>query len=320
MKYGLTPTKIVPKKNANFAAAVEALTESLDRMSSAYDDLKAAEGRVLECESVITNATMAVESIKQFGIAAQNMALLNGKDHDLDRALGMEDLDITSIETLSAATKDMLKSQYLTGLEGKTAEFFKALVERVKAFFAKLVGWLKELFTGTNKVKELVKALKFDGTGWKTDAKVSALSHDNFLGALGDLEKLGGWADKDDYEDITTQTKSYDKTYGTAKELGWTSPVLASEAMGRFLKLSSSEKFAKKWNKIQAQYRKDITANAENPESKDTLLHHLDDWRNSSKVTGLYNKLYKQCGFTLVALSKVQDKSDGTGQPQIAAR
>ena len=140
MKYQLSSAKkpVAAQKPFDFQAAAEALAESLEHTRDAYDEYVAAEGRVIEVEGVLSDCAQALESISKFGIVAQNMALLND-GNGLDRALGLEDLAIDSLESLSASTKAMLQQQYCKGLEGLNDGAKKTLWESIKAFFAKAV-------------------------------------------------------------------------------------------------------------------------------------------------------------------------------------
>lgn len=318
MKYQVSSAKPQPaaatKKPFDFVAAQEALSESLDRAQVAYSDLVAAEGRVAEVELVLENCSQALKSINKFGLTEQGMELFNGANHDLDTALGLESLAIESLSTMSAATKDALKAQYVAGLEGTMSDVWKTMVERVKEFFAKLLTWLKEFFTGTAKLMRMVKETSFEGE-LDGDKKISGLSYDDaqkllvkdLTGAATTLERI----EQNAKEAATTgEITLPEKKEGTLKELGWDAGNAKSlaEVYSRFTAVTRIDGV---WKKIQTTAKSLTTSSkGDDPAQTKELQTQLANWKLAGKLTGQVAAGMRLVGFTLLTVSKAVKKAE----------
>ena len=314
MKYQLSsakrPAAPVAKKPFDFAAAQEALSESLDRAQAAYQQLVAAEGRVAEVEGVLDNCKQALESINKFGLTAQGMDMMNGAEHNLDVALGLENLAIESLTTMSAATKDALKAQYVAGLEGKVAEMWKTMVERIKAFFAKILNWLKEVFTGSARLMKMVQETKFEGE-FDAEKKVTTLKFADaealvkaMAAATENVKNMEKSATQLVGEGKSFEMPQFEKAEGTLKELGWDAGK-ASKLQKDYLAVGTKKDMAAAWTAIQAAYKKEVAAaGGEDPSALQKLKDAFENWKMASRITGQYNAALKQVGFALLTVAK----------------
>ena len=176
MKYSIGSTQ-KPVKPFDFAAATEALTDTYIRLGDAYEQVVAAEGRIAELEMTMENCKSAVQSIEKFGVTATTMAVFNGSN-ELDQALGLESLDLSAVESLGSSVKKIRKQNYISGLEGKLAEYWKKFVEWLKDLWGKIKRWFKELFDKNAKAVRIVnEALSKDAFKYlPQDKKAKMLS------------------------------------------------------------------------------------------------------------------------------------------------
>lgn len=323
MKYQLASVKpVAAKKPFDFEAAAEALNESLERTHEQYQQYIAAEGRVLEIDDVLSDCKQALESISKFGVVAQNMAILN-EGNGLDQALGLENLAIESIASLSESTKAMLQKQYCAGLEGKLSEGFNKLVEAVKEWFTKAIAWLKEFFTGNAKIAKMVSEAKFDNIDF--DAKCAVYSSKDcaaMISRMNDIRKAMGdlAGSSNNYGDVTgggsdnnvdtlamkaeaeAGGPDVERQVKKLSELGWGSDL--AKIVTDFKAASKPTEMDATWKKVQDDYRAAIS---KTDESKiDALKTKFKAWRTVGKLTGIYGRLYKKVGFTLLTISKKQ--------------
>ena len=102
--------------------------------------------------------------------------------------------------------------------------------------------------------------------------------------------------------------KSFDlpipeKAEGTLKELGWD----AGKAAGlqkKFLAVGTKKDMAAAWSAIQAQYKKEASANGEDPELLKRVQAAFENWKLAGKITGQYNAGLKAVGFSLLTVAK----------------
>ena len=176
MKYSIGSTQ-KPVKPFDFAAATEALTDTYIRLGDAYEQVVAAEGRIAELEMTMENCKSAVQSIEKFGVTDTTMAVFNGSN-ELDQALGLESLDLSAVESLGSSVKKIRKQNYISGLEGKLAEYWKKFVEWLKDLWGKIKRWFKELFDKNAKAVRIVnEALSKDAFKYlPQDKKAKMLS------------------------------------------------------------------------------------------------------------------------------------------------
>ena len=317
MKYQVSSAKKpapVAKKPFDFVAAQEALSESLERAQIAYSDLVAAEGRVAEVELVLENCAQALKSINKFGLTEQGMEMFNGADHDLDAALGLENLAIESLATMSSATKDALKAQYVAGLEGKMGDIWNTMVARVKEFLAKLLTWLKEFFTGTAKLMRMVKETSFEGE-LNGDKKITGLSYDDaqkllvkdLNGAVTTLERI----EKNAKEEATSgEIALPEKKEGTIKELGWDAGKAKSLA-DIFSKFTAVTRVDGVWKRIQTTAKSLMTSSkGDDPAQTKELQTQLANWKLAGKLTGQVAAGMRLVGFTLLTVAKAVKKAE----------
>lgn len=159
MKYQVSTGAAPAAKKFDFDKAMESLTATYERLGEASENLLAVDASLAEVSQVMEDCGSALKSIQTFGVAKENMSLLNGSNNALDDALGLEHLDINAIESLSDSTKKALKKSYEAGLEGvisdawdKFVAFLKKMWEAVKRFFI-------ELFNRDVKMKRLIGEL-----------------------------------------------------------------------------------------------------------------------------------------------------------------
>lgn len=340
MKYQLpsAKTNTAPQAKAplDMQAAFESLNESFDAVVESYKMYVEAVGRVEYVEDVIKDSKSALESISKYGITAANMALLN-EGNSLDKALGLENLAIESLESLSASTKAMLQQQYCKGLEGLNDGAKKTLWESIKAFFAKLIQWLKDFFTGTAKMIAIVKELKFEELDPNAELVVhsyedcksmlsAADQADKVLAECTDRIKLGA-ADTESMtvEEVVQKADqlkidSFKKDKGKLSELKWTAQT-AAEIQKEFIRLGTTNKMDANWKAIQAEYTTIIGKTGEATEDAEKRAKKaFGKWKVAGRLTGQYNKAMRAVGLTLFTLAKANKKAAAPAAPAEPAK
>lgn len=136
MKYQVSTGAAPAAKKFDFDKAMESLTATYERLGEASENLLAVDASLAEVSQVMEDCGSALKSIQTFGVAKENMSLLNGSNNALDDALGLEHLDINAIESLSDSTKKALKKSYEAGLEGVISDAWDKFV----AFLKKMWG------------------------------------------------------------------------------------------------------------------------------------------------------------------------------------
>ena len=323
MKYCLPSARTQVRKPFNMATALEELNESLEAVDQSYKAMCAAEGRVLEIEEVIADSHAAMESISKYGVSSANMAILN-KDNSLDKALGLENLVIESLESLSASTKIALQQRYVAGLEELNANASKSVWQHIKDFFAKIIQWLKDFFTNTAKMVNIVKQLKFENLDENATATVhKADDADKMVAAcLSAVELVESFAKNPVYDEngntddltsgeVATKAESlniskYPKENGKLKSLGWDAQR-AARCQSNWVKLvaETGSRMDKAWKDLQADYRKVTAGSGEDPAKAAKIASKaFNKWKQAARLTGQYNACVKAVGTTLLTLSK----------------
>ena len=337
MKYSIGSTQKPVVKPFDFAAATEALSDSYIRVSDAYEELVAAEGRVAELELALDNCKSAIQSIEKFGVTATTMAVFNG-ENELDMALGLENLDLEAIESLGASVKKIRKENYVSGLEGKVADFWKKIVDFLKDLWAKIKRWFKELFDKNAKAVRIVnEALSRDAFKYlpqdkkakmlspaqatiALDAALSILSvvQSSFgkldaakLEAAGIKVGEGGKLEKTEKFATVFEKKEIEVKEWTAKatEIG---KRFGGVAIG-----SEAKKFAASADKVMADAVKaaEDAAKTENAtdEQKEAAKKTATERKNQATLfnqyLSVYNSLVSMVGNTMVALANMGSKN-----------
>lgn len=320
MKYQISSMKkVAVKAPFDFAAATESLNSALDDLVVAQEAFYSAESRVDEVVQVLADLDTVKKSIESFGVCIENMSLFNA-ENALDEALGLEKLDVASLETLSESTKTLLKSNYLTAVEGQVAELVKTGVERIKEFFAKLINWLKEHFTVTARLMKTIKELSFDGA-FDAEKKVNAFKYEDATNMISFMK--GVEARLTDIQksaaQVVGESKSAtppecEKTEGTAKDLGW-DVGNAKTVQTELLALIGKPGVANAWKAIQEQYKAEIAQSKTDANWLEKSKDKLANWRLGAKLTSQYNGCMRKIGFTLITLSKLSKKEEKGAEP-----
>lgn len=298
---------VVPKvvKPFDMAASMESISDAIARASDAYAAMVAAEGRVVEVEQVLSDLADAKQSVEKFGIAVENMSLIN-RDQILTQSLGLEALAIEAIETLSADTKKMLQSQYVTAIEGQVVDMIKTAIARIKDFIAKAMKYVVEEFTTNAKLAKVLENLKFEGE-LDTEAKISAISY-------ADAEKCLKILD-DMYKNIDKLAKGEavgaegdtipDSTSDTIANLGWTKEKAAEMCKNVQSMLPKVKAFNDAWKKFQADAKKaESEGNTEDKGVLEKIKAAMKNMIDGRKVTGKYVAGYRKLAFTLIAIDR----------------
>lgn len=329
MKFTISTAKTVAKPAAkafDFVKAEEALIQSFEAVSASYSALVAAEGRVTECEQVVADCRLATESIRQFGVTATTMGIFNGKDHTLDRALGLEELAIASLESMSAASKQVLQGKYLAGLEDNSQSAWATFKENVTKWFARFIEWLRNVFMSSAKLVKMVKEAAFEN--FDAEKVVNVLSKEDCLKAIETMEKaLAIVRDTNKTaEQVIGEMQSFNapdlqKKEDKASALGWTSAEEIKGVVAKFL-AAGGENAAKAmdtaWKAVQTQYKAEMAQAGNDPALMDKVRNAVDGWKLKGKVTGDYNKMLRAAGLTLYTLSKAT-KAPETAAPAAEA-
>lgn len=312
MKFTSTPVKPAKVEKFDFQAAFEGISASFDAVAESYDQLVAAEGMIAEINEVYDNCRMAYKSIEKFGVSVETMSLLN-EGNSLDRALGLQDLALESIASLSEATKKALKHNYIAGLEAAEDGMLKKMVEAVKQFFVKLWQYIKELFVSNAKIAKVVQEIaKQDIKELDADKKVVAVKFDELDKMIavvdGAYEKLvageNATANKEAIElpDVKAARES-----ATIKELGWDAAKLKASC-GKFIKFVTKDDMKKVSDELKKTEKEAAEAASKNIvaewKAKMQIAHRYGAWLR------LYSKTVRQVGLTLIAVSKAEKKAE----------
>lgn len=329
MKYMVSGMKpVAVKKPFNFDAAYEALEQSFRKASDAYEALVTSGSAVEEFEACLRDGAAALESIKKYGVTPQNMSLIN-EGNQLDKALGLEALDMTAIESLSESTKKLLQNNYTKGLEALGTENIKSFIQSIKDFFLKIVEWLKERFFGTAKLVKILKEEKFDGE-FNGETQINAIEFSKAEALLSTVEsnaaELDRLANGDDLQasaDKINEETTYlvpDKKADTVAALGYTKDNIGglkdkfvTAATGTVAKMDAS------WKKIQANYKKfEAETKGEDPSIIEKGKMWFKGLRAASKCMGQVNKALQAVGMSILAAKKAF-KAAAPAEPAPAA-
>lgn len=326
MKYMVSGMKpVAVKKPFNFDAAYEALEQSFRKASDAYEALVTSGSAVEEFEACLRDGAAALESIKKYGVTPQNMSLIN-EGNQLDKALGLEALDMTAIESLSESTKKLLQDNYTKGLEALGSENLKSFVQAIKDFFKKILEWLKERFFGLSRLTKILENTKIEGE-LDGEKKVTAIACDDIKAILDDqaefsdsvhtIAEAGGKPASGFMQDLDELDKKGseagtlpEKKEDTVSGLGYD---VAKAEQARVDFLATVKKVIPTldadWKKIQAEFRK---VESEDP-SGEGFLEKIKTWRRgmiiANKFTGFTTKSLQIVGMSILAVSKAVKKA-----------
>lgn len=125
----------------------------------ALENLYAAEAANAEVDVVIANIESAVNSINRFGLKAANMSIFD-EGGDLSRAIGLEALELSALESMAVADIEELKNTYTAGLEALAKDAFNAAIDGVVKLWKALVAWFKALLDKNEKYRQYIEANK----------------------------------------------------------------------------------------------------------------------------------------------------------------
>lgn len=302
----------VPKvvKPFDMVASMESISIAISRASDAYTAMVASEGRIAEVDQVLSDLADAKQSVEKFGIAVENMSLIN-RDQNLTQSLGLEALALEAIETLSEDTKKMLQSQYVTAIEGQVVDMIKTAIARIKDFFVKAIKYVAEEFTTNAKLAKVLDNLQFEGE-LDTEATISALSYadaEKCLKILDDMYKNIGKLVKGESIEGDGGDAIPDATSDTIANLGWTKENADKLCKEIKEKLQQVKAFNEAWKKFQAEAKNaeadgNAAAAKEDKGVLEALKASLAKWLAGRKVTGKYIAGYRKLAFTLIAIDR----------------
>lgn len=320
MKYMVNSQKKAPvvKQVAPFdmAATLEALSASIEAAGIAYGEMVAAEGRIAEVEMVLSDLSDAKASIEKYGIAVENMALIN-KGDNLTECLGLESLALDAIETLSADTKKMLQSQYVASLEGQVGEMIKAAIARIKEFFAKVASWLAKVFDVNAKLAKVCQELKFEGE-FNADYEAKVLSFEDAKAGIEALKKAVEDLDKAKKDESfeVTPVKLAESVKGKVGEKGYTAENVA-QLRDMFIKeVGSVAKFNATWKELSAEGKKAQSEGGEDQSVLDKLNAALKKWQKARSITGGYASAFRTIAFTIIGVGRAFKKEAPAKEPE----
>lgn len=296
-------------KPFDMVASMESISIAISRASDAYTAMVAAEGRIAEVDQVLTDLADAKQSVEKFGIAVENMSLIN-RDQNLTQSLGLEALALEAIETLSEDTKKMLQSQYVTAIEGQVVDMIKTAIARIKDFFVKAIKYVAEEFTTNAKLAKVIDNLQFEGE-LNAEATISALSYDDAEKCLKILDDMYQGIDKlVKGESIEGDGDAIpDSSSDTVANLGWTKEKAAKILKDVKELLPNVAQFNNAWKVFQAEAKKaEASGNAavakEDKGVLEDLKAALAKWLAGRKITGKYIAGYRKLAFTLIAVDR----------------
>lgn len=304
-KHNAVAPKVV--KPFDMTASMESISDAIARASDAYAAMVAAEGRVAEVEQVLSDLADAKQSVEKFGIAVENMSLIN-RDQILTQSLGLEALAIEAIETLSEDTRKMLQSQYVTAIEGQVVDMIKTAIARIKDFFAKVGKWIANQFDINAKLAKVVQNLKFDGE-LPDDAEVTAITKDDAEDAIKALKDLTENIGKIKSGETNVDDKKVpESAKAKVSELGWNAEDVKTIRDSFLKEVGGVKAFNDAWKEFQVEAKKAETdANGATEDDKgklDKLRQSLAKWSAGRAVTGKYAAIWRKVAFTLIALDR----------------
>lgn len=339
MKYQIASAQ-KPKSKFNMNKAIEGLTESYQKLNEAYEGLSAAEGFVAEVAQVMEDCGTALASIKQFGIAKENMSLLNGSNHALDDALGLEHLDIAAIESLSKETKEAIKTSYVKALEGNDESLWDKFINALKNMWEWIKRFFTELFDRNAKYARIVKESSASYDKLDANAQFKAVTADKLsklCDACAEIIKAVNanakadivltntdvvWPEKAKLEPagikITDGKLVVDNTVTapaegsqTVKSLGYVGKAKAIAA--KYEKLAISSEVQNTFKQIDAAYSKTIkelkaAKDANTDDIKDKQERAKEKLSKINNFVTAYAKLTSTIGSTLTKLASLTVK------------
>ena len=309
----------------DFDAAIESLIASMDAVSVSYAEMVAAESACDEAAKIMHDCQLALESIQNHGMNAVNMSLCNGADHALDRALGLRDLSIESLEALDAEAKKLLEQKYVAGLEGAVGDAVKNFVAKVKEFIARVTQWIKDFLMSEARVTKIVQELVKAGIkDLDPDKMVVALSKKNadFLDkgirdavknvviCSSDPSRYGSAEVVSEFMDGEVKMPKLNKEHGSVEQLGWDKNGL-TESAKKYCEIAVKDEVSKIWKVIAQRALKDASEYCQREEGRD-ILHseEVTASRNAARAAAhfiaLYGKMLHALGMTIITVSKAQ--------------
>lgn len=153
MKFKSPVAKVeLPKRDVSAELIDAALSCNI-----ALENLYAAEAICAEADLVMSNIKAATESINRFGLKAANMSIFD-EGGDLSRAIGLEALEIASLEAMAISDLEDLKKSYTEGLEGLAKDALNAAIEGLVKMWKALVAWFKALLDKNEKYGQYIEA------------------------------------------------------------------------------------------------------------------------------------------------------------------
>ena len=314
MKFTSTPVKPAKVEKFDFQAAFEGISASFDAVAESYDQLVAAEGMIAEINEVYDNCRMAYKSIEKFGVSVETMSLLN-EGNSLDRALGLQDLALESIASLSEATKKALKHNYIAGLEAAEDGMLKKMVEAVKQFFVKVWNWIKDLFTTNAKITKVAQEIAKKGINeLDPDKEVRAVPFKEIDAAIKLVseayEKVlqGGLSDSNaETTEIPADMSGLRAEPKSIKELGWDAGKL-KEACAKFITFATNKEM-----KTAVDGFKKLEQSAKSNSEKGLVAEWKQDMAIAKRYNAwfrLYAKAVRVIGLSIIAVSKAEKKAE----------
>lgn len=305
----------------DFDAAIESLIASMDAVSVSYAEMVAAESACDEAAKIMHDCKLALESIQNHGMNAANMSLCNGTDHALDRALGLRDLSIESLEALDAEAKKLLEQKYVAGLEGAVGDAVKNFVAKVKEFIARVTQWIKDFLMSEARVTKIVQELVKTGIkDLDPDKMVVALSKKNadFLDkgirdtvknvvmCSSDPNRYGSAEVVVAFMDGEVKMPKLNKEHASIGQLGWDKNGL-TESAKKYCEIAVKDDISRLWKVIAQRAVKDMQI------AEERCVAHEEERivaRNATRAAAhfiaLYGKMLHALGMTIITVSKAQ--------------
>ncbi len=309
----------------DFDAAIDSLIASMDAVSVSYAEMVAAECACDEAAKIVRDCQLALESIQNHGMTAVNMSLCNGEDHALDRALGLRDLSIESLEALDAEAKKLLEQKYVAGLEGAVGDAIMNFVAKIKEFIARITQWIQDFLMSEAKVtkiiQELVKAGIKDLDSEKMIVALSKKNADfldqgirdsvkNVMIISSDPNRFGSAEIVSEFMNGKVKMPKLNKEHGSVDQLGWNKQGL-EESAKKYCEIAIKGQISQLWRVIGQRCLKDLEKYVRTEEDRSTRIYERiavsrNAARAASHFVALYGKMLHALGMTIITVSKTQ--------------
>ena len=172
------------------AASFEALAASFREFTDACENLSVAESALKEVQDVMDSIKLAHDKISEFGCTPVTMGVFND-NHRLDQDLGLENLEMEKLATMSESALESLKNTYLTALDAAQEANDQGFIAAIKRFFQAIVDWFKKMFGSNATLIKTLNGLDEQLKNPPPDGQMKGISNTAYSAMVKAIDDIG---------------------------------------------------------------------------------------------------------------------------------